>query len=154
MNLRNFAHKSNFIFETNLFGENTTYSIQGVNLPGVSLNPVDTSHRGMNLSFQGDTLNYNDLNVDLILDEDFSNWLEIMEHINKMREIGGDTGNLDEKTSTLFVQNENEKTLFKINFYNCKVINISDLEFSSNEDDDEEITFNITIKYDYYKIEK
>jgi len=153
MNLRNFSHKSNFIFETNLFGENSTYTIQSCNLPGISLNPVETSNRGMNLSFQGDTLNYNELNLEFILEEDFSNWTEIINHFDKMRKIGSDTGNIDEKMSTLFIQNDNQKTLLKLKFFNCKATSISDIDFSSNEDDDEEITFTVTIKYDYFIIE-
>jgi len=154
MNFRNFAHKSNFVFVTNLFGEESTYSIQSANLPGISLQSIDSSHRGMNLSFQGDTLDFSELNIEMILFEDFSNWIEVVDTFNKMRELEDNEMNIEERRSTLFLQDENQDNILKIDFFNSKLLSVSDIEFSTSDDTDEEITFSLSIKYDYYTVEK
>jgi len=151
---RNFTHTSNFLFITNLFGKETTYYIQGVNLPGLNFSHIETSHRGGNLKLQGDTLVFNDLILNFIIDENLTVWKEITEIMLKMRkpDNGSFTSKEDyKKYSYLEIHDDNSNKILKLEFIDSRIESIEDLMFSTNNSD-EIITCTVYLKYDYYNI--
>jgi len=150
MSVRNFTHKSNFIFGSNLLDENSIYYVQSTNLPGLSLNHISTSTRSMSLNFQGDTLVFNDLNLNIILDEELNTWKDIVNTIFKMRKDG--VGTLADQTSWLEIHDDNSNLILKLFFHGSLIESIGDVEYESNSEDDI-LTLPLTIKYNFYSIE-
>ena len=151
-NNRNFTHSSNFIFVTNLFNdEQTSYSIQEVNLPGLSFSHIASSHRSVNLNLQGDTLNFNDLTLNLIVDEELKVWKEIVNKMTRMRDAYSSNGEKVEEMSFLEIHDDNSKLVLKLAFSGCMIESIDDLAFTTITED-EIITCSVTLKYDYYQV--
>jgi len=153
MSQRNFSHISNFIFGTNMLGEETQYNIQGCNLPGVSISHIKTNKNSQSLFLQGDTIEYNPLEIELILDEGLETWKDIMSKFEHMREQQEGTGEILQSGSWLLIQDDNSNNILKINFYNTIINSIGDLKFSTTSEDNN-ITLSISISYDYYTIGK
>lgn len=150
--IRNFSHNSNFVFQTNLFeDEETIYGIQGVNLPGVNFTHVQVQRSAIMGNIQGDTMIYNDLSVQLIMDEKLVIWKSIMSKLQKMREPGHSTSEQIERMGYLIIQDDNANQMLKLEFTGMMIESIDDLQFASNSDD-EIITCGVTIKYDYFTV--
>jgi hypothetical protein len=151
-NTRNFTHNSNFFFGTNLFGDESLFNIQTVNLPGLNFAHIQAGRQSSMLNFQADTLNFNDLTVDIIVDEKLEVWKDIAGSMLKMREAESGYGELIEKNSWLEIQDDNGGSVLKLKFTNCLIESMDDLAYNTNADD-EIITMSVTIRYDYYEIE-
>ena len=152
MNNRNFTHSSNFVFVTNLFNdEQTAYAIQEVNLPGLSFSHIASSHRSANLHLQGDILNFNDLTLNLIVDEELKVWKEIVNKMTRMRDAYSTNGENIEEMSFLEIHDDNSKLVLKLEFSGCMISSIDDLSFTTISED-EIITCSVGITYDYYRV--
>lgn len=151
-NLRNFTHSSNFIFQTNLFTEEETgYGVQELSIPGLSFSHIQTSKNAVFGNIQGDTVTYNDLTLNFIMDENLIIWKEIVQKMIKMRDPNNLTAEQIEKYGYLEIHDDNSKEVLKLEFINCMIESIDDLQYSTISDD-EIITCSVTIKYDYYNI--
>jgi len=151
-NLRNFTHTSNFVFQTNLFTEEeTAYSIQEAPLPGLAFSHIQTSRNAVLGNIQGDTITYNDLTLSFIMDEKLTIWKEIVGKMIKMRDPNQITAEQIEKYGYLEIHDDNSKEVLKLEFINCMIESIDDLQYSTTSED-EIITCSVTIKYDYYNI--
>ena len=149
---RNFTHNSNFLFGSNLFDENTTYAIQTTNLPGIAFNHISVNKSSVQGFLQGDTTSFNDLNINIIIDEKLEIWKSLFKIFLKMREQDEGTGTENIKNSWLEIQDDNSNKVLKLYFTNCMISDIGDLEFNTT-DEDEIITLPVSIKYDYFKLE-
>lgn len=149
---RNFSHTSNYFFGTTLFGEETLYSIQTCNIPGLSFNHIVTSHRSIKVNLTADTLEFGDLSVSIILDEDLEIWKDIVNTMFTIREQDEGIGVVVEKESWLEIHNDDSKTILKLWFHRCMLSSISDLDFNTTSED-EILVLNVVIKYDHYTIE-
>jgi len=147
---RNFTHNSNFLFQTNLFTEEeTTYAIQECPLPGLSFSHIQIGARSVLGNVQGDTLNFNDLTISLIIDEELKVWKEIVQKMLKMRNPENSLGEQIQKYSYLEIHDDNSKEVLKLEFIDCTIESIDDLMYNTTSQD-EVITCSVTIKYDYY----
>jgi hypothetical protein len=152
MSTRNFTHNSNFIFTTNLFNdENVSYYIQEANLPGLSFSHIQVSRQSTSMNFQADTLTYNDLTLNFIIDEELSVWKNIVSKMQKMRDVYSGEGELIEKSGYLEIHDDNSNIILKVEFINLIIESIDDMQYSTNTED-EIITCSINLKYDYYNI--
>lgn len=148
--MNNYNLDSNAIFISNLFGEKSTFSIQSVNLPGVSvaherypsrkevLNPV--------IAFEG--LTFPPLTMTLVLDEDMSNWLEFTRLIMGVRkeEIFNEF-----KDGILIIRQNNGQSGVRVVFANIVVTSISDIEYSTTSTNEEQ-KFTIEVQYDWFDV--
>ena len=151
-NTRNFTHNSNFFFGTNLFGDEALFNIQTCNLPGLNFAHIQAGKQSSMLNFQADTLNFNDLTVDIIVDEKLEIWKDIAGSLLKMRDAETGFSEMIEKNSWLEIQDDNAHKVLKLKFSNCLIESIDDLVYNTNADD-EIITCSVTIRYDYYEID-
>ena len=151
-NLRNFSHTSNFIFGTNLFGEEATYLLQSVNLPGMSMSHVQVNHRSIMGNIQGDTTTFNDLSLEFIVDEELVLWKQIANHFKKMREQDKGTGDLINEYAWLEIHDDNSRKVLKLDFHGALFESFDDLIFNTTSDDDV-LTLSGSMKYDYYTID-
>jgi len=152
MSTRNFTHNSNFFFQTNLFTEEeTSYAIQECPLPGMSFSHVQVSGRSVLGNLQGDTLTFNDLSINLIIDEELLVWKEIAKKMLEMRNPENNLSEQIEKYSYLEIHDDNSNIVLKLEFVGCMIESIDDLSYNTTSQD-EIITCGVTIKYDYYNI--
>lgn len=150
-NTRNFTHTSNFFFGTTLFGEETLYNIQMCNLPGMQFSHIQISRRAVQGNIQGDTLVYNDLNIDIIVDEKLEVWKDIVQSMQRMRDPKTSNGEQIERMSWLEIHDDNSNKVLRIELSGSMIESLGDLEFNTTGED-EIISLPVTVKYDYYKI--
>lgn len=60
---------------------NTSYHIQRASLPGLNLNPINYPTPLKMTQVYGDSLDYDQLQIEFLVDEDMSNWYEIFSWI-------------------------------------------------------------------------
>jgi len=153
MNLRNFTHGSNFFFGTTLFGEETLYAVQKCNLPGLGFSHINANRQSAQLFIQGDTLTFNDLNIDIIIDEELITWIDIVSTLLDMRNPENGESKQFGDRAWLEIHDDNTNKVLKLDFYGSIIESIGDLDFTTTEED-EVLTVGIVIKYDYYKLER
>jgi len=153
MNIANLAQKTNFIAGSDKLKLTELY-LTTVNLPGVTIDhPELSAGAGAKLNLTGDNITYNTLSFNLLVDEDFLIYHEFMGKIfNNVNPESGSFANIE---FDFWVQINNSKghKLFKIDFTNCRVESIEDIEFDTASDETE-FTLDVEIKYDYFTIDR
>jgi len=150
-NIRNFSHTSNFIFTTTLFGEETTYALQSVNLPGISFSHITTSKSAVMFNLEGDTPTYSPLSAAFIVDENLETWRELTAIAQKMRNPETSEGALIEKMAHLEIHDDNSNLVIKLEFHGIMLESIGDLAFGTTSED-EILSLDIGMVYDYYTV--
>ena len=152
MNDNNLAQHINFILGSDELDLNPMY-LQTTNLPGVSFSHPETGTTyNAKVHVQADTMTFNNLNLTVLLKEDFSNYRELMEKAFDL--YNPETGQFKQKDFNLYIINNNLKGnfLFKVDYYGCKIESIDDIDLSTN-DDSIPVTFSFSVVYDYYIID-
>jgi hypothetical protein len=140
------------LFNTTLFSPDTKYRIQQWDIPGISIDHQGQGTRVGNIFLQGDMLEYNPLDIKLIVDENLKLWKELVSVFQKYQIPGTNTCELAQGDSWVEVYDSKNKYLFKIYFHNCYIKSMGALNYMSNEDADI-VTLDLSIVYDYYTIE-
>ena len=148
-NVKNFSHSSSVYFVMDIFGREVTYNVQRVNLPGISFSNIELVKTAQRFLKQGDTPTYNTLSVDIILDENLEIWKEIVSTFQKMTIEGDGDMYLTEFSSFLHIFDEKDKSILKLDFIDCVLQSIGDIEFDTTSDD-QELTLTLTIDYAFF----
>lgn len=150
MNYGNLAQKTNYTLGSHKLDLGPIY-LQSVNIPGINFSHIETSTRsGARLTVTGDTLTFNNLSFEMLIDEDFKVYFEFMDKVFK--NVNPENGTFASQEFDLWLQFHNNKgnPLFKLNFYNCRIETISDISLD-NMSDEVVNTLAVDIKYDYFK---
>lgn len=152
MNYNNLAQKTNYIAGSDKL-ELLPFYLTTVNLPGINLSHPEVGGRAGKLNVTGDTLSYNSLSFEMLVDEDFNIYHEFMDKI--FENIDPEEGTFANIEFDFWVEVNNNKgnKLFKVEYYNCRIESIGDVLLDS-QDDITEYTMSVDVKYDYYKIIK
>lgn len=151
-NLRNNALSTNSLFSSTLLGKDIYYRVQNVILPGLSVMNINTDmNMGMMVNFQGSTVDYNPLNLKIIVDTKLNVWKTFVRFFQNISTPNQGHNNNLEHISLLQLYDSKNNLMFKVEFYGCMFKSISDLDydFTSNN---EELTLELNLDYDYYKI--
>jgi len=149
--MNNLAQSSNYEFGCPQFSYTEKHVVQ-TNIPGLQLSHFETgSRRGAKLHIHGDTVNYNDLSVTILVDEEFRSYLEFYDKF--MQGFNPEDGTYFTDDFNCYVQiNDNQgDPLFRVDYFNCKLASTDDITLDS-QNDQEYITFTVNFAYDYYKI--
>jgi len=151
MNQNNLAQKTNYTAGSDALQIGMLY-LTSVNIPGISFSHPELSSRsGTKLNIGADTLTYNGLSLEVLIDEQFLVYDEltrkIFDYVNPV------SGTFAMPDFDFWVQINNSKGhyVMKIDFTNCRIESIGDITFEPGSDETE-FTLPIEIKYDYYKI--
>lgn len=136
----------------------TSFMVQGLQLPGISSNPVMKPTPFVTLPIPGDHADFSPLNVRFILDENMSNYLEIYDWMialyfpddgSQFKEISQRVPGVPGITSdiSLNVLDFNKKSIKSIQFYEAFPTNLSELDFAYTESDVQYITCTVTFYY-------
>lgn len=151
MNYNNLAQKTNFVAGSDKF-DILPFYLTSVNIPGINFGYPEVGGRGSaRLNLASDTITYNALSFEVLIDEDFNVYHEFMDKV--VQNISVERASFADNTFDFWVEVNNSKgnKLFKIEFYNCRVESIGDVLLET-QDDITEHTMSVEIKYDYYKM--
>jgi len=152
MNVNNFAQKTNFSAGSEALQLTEMY-LQSVNIPGMSFShPRISGRSGTQLNLTGDTITFNDLSFELLVDENFQIYHEFTNKIfNTVNPLSGSFASIE---FDFWVQVNDSKgyPLFKIVFNTCRVESIGDIDLNSTSEETE-FLLPVQIKYNYFNIE-
>ena len=153
----NQTHQANFIFKLSDNKLNTfEFFINEFSGLGLTLNEAPGQFwQGIGIKRPGDFLTFNDISLQVIVDEDYEVLVEIINYFNAVRSL--DPNKLDWNhnfTGTLFATTNKNNFKKKFNFFNCWIKDMSDFTFSTNQTDDVPIILSVTMAFDYYTISR
>lgn len=153
MNYNNLAQSTNFIAGSDKFN-NVPFFITGLNIPGININHPEISggRQGTLMNLSGDSISYNSLSFEMLIDEDFQIYQELMDIVRK--NISPTNGTYGDFYFDFFIEINNSKgnKILKLEFSNCRIASIGDIQLST-QDEATEYSLSMEIVYDYYIIE-
>lgn len=152
MNLNNLAQKTAWEAGSNKLQLANLY-IQNFSIPGISFSHPDIyAHSSVKIGLVADNMSFNECSFDLLIDENYRMYFEIMDIVFK--QFNPENGTFANQEFDFFVNLKNQKgeNVFTINFFNCRFTNIGEISLSTQGDETYN-TLNVSIRYDYYKIE-
>ena len=138
-----------------------TYFASSVNLPTLSLSPVEMPNRlGRPNQFVGGRYDLEPLVVQFLVDEDLTNYKEIFDWMTSIglyettdNIIAGAQVREFFSDATLLITNSAYVISQKVTFKNTYPIQLSGLQFSSQLNDNEPLLATVTLKFDNYTFE-
>ena len=151
MNYNNLAQKTNWTAGTDKFPLVPFY-LTNISIPGMNFSVPETGSRfGARINLASDTITYNSLSFDFLIDEDFEIYKTFYNYISQS--INPEKGTFADTSFDLWVELNNSKSnkIMKFEFYNCRIESIGDIELDTTSDETE-IVMNLGLKFDYFKI--
>lgn len=149
--MNNYNLTSNIIFTTTLFGEETSFNIQSVNLPGLTIAYSNMPSRSDNLKpvVAFESVDFQPLLMTFLADEKMQIWKEIITFILKGRDEDFFNHHHD---GVLLIKGNNGQSIMKIFYRNIIITQISDIEYNTTDSNTEQV-FSVEIQYDYFDVE-
>lgn len=127
------------------------FFIQNINLPSMTLPDVATPNFGHEVYFQGDMIQYEPLNFNFLVSEDFTNYIYIQKWLIDTRDNEYPQDFM--KDITLHILNNNKLANILITFYHAFPTSLGELSLSSAISDTEPLTCSTVFRYQYFTIE-
>ena len=150
---RNFLSPVGFKLDLELFA-GVDFFCQSAGIPEISMSfaQVPTPYRNIPIAGSGG-VDFGDLNVRFIIDEDLVNYTSIH---NWIRKFGLSDGRADEKdqysTALLHVLSSHNNTNHIVEFTNLFPVSLTGVPFDASITDIEYLTADVTFKYEKYNI--
>ena len=151
MNYNNLAQKTNWTAGTDKFPLMPFY-LTNISIPGMNFSLPETGSRfGSRINLPSDTITFNSLSFDFLIDEDFEIYRTFYSYI--INSINPEKGTFADISFDLWVELNNSKgnKIMKFEFYNCRIESIGDIELDTTSPETEG-TMNLGIKFDYFKL--
>lgn len=120
-------------------------------LPSIALTPPKVNTRsGAPVNLASDTVDYEDLSIDLILDKQWVVYDELYKHFVKRLNV--ETGkfiNYGQFDLWIQILDGEGNLVKKFWFYNCRLTNFGDVNFSTQDAEDEHTVLNMMFTFDY-----
>ena len=176
-----FARPTQFRFQL-LKIPNVEFFTTNVNVPGISFTgDAAVNTRFKTIHFMGDTLDFEDLSITFLVNEDLSNYREIHDWmigigfpknneqfsdamtadaqlnpgepaIDTPRKSSGKPSVLMSDATLTILTNKNNPNL-RVNFKQCFPTSLSGIDYNTQVADAEQLTATVTMKYDLYEFE-
>ena len=147
----NIAITTNFKLEVP--GERTyNYFVQSFSLPGVVMDGIQTDHQNWQAFMPGNQIMYADLQVQIILDEDYLNWTNFHDWVFSFKDE--DVWYNLTKDIKLHILNANKNQEIIFTFVHAFPTNIGAIDLTSAAVGAEPIIFPVEFKYQYYTYER
>ena len=163
---KNFLNPTGFRFILNRAPKVVFFSNQA-NIPGLNLGVTEQTSYLTDIPVPGDKLQFQDLTLRFLVDEDLENYLEIQHWLrglgfpDSLKEIydwqrsnpNAPDGPLNYTCDgTLNVLSSSNTPNFKVKFLDMFQVSLSDLDFDATDSDIDYLTANVTFKYTIYNI--
>ena len=150
-----------FKFQLNNFPE-VNYFVQSASLPGISISSISVPTPLKAIDLAGDEVNFEELTIKFIVDENMKNWLAIYDWIiglgfpteegqAKYKKLSTNSELTTDATLTVLTGNMNPQINFV--FQNCFPLNLSSIAFDSGGTDIDYVTADVSFRYDVYTVQ-
>ena len=150
-----------FKFQLNNFPA-VNYFCQSASLPGISISAIDVPTPLKTIAMAGDEVNFEELSIKFIVDENMKNWLSIYDWIvwlgfqtkegqAKYAKLAIASELTTDATLTVLTSNMNAQIHFR--FKDCFPLNLSSIAFDSGGTDIDYVTADVSFRYDVYTVE-
>ena len=120
-------------------------------LPAITLSPPKVNTRsGALVNLASDTVDYDDLSIDVIMDKDWDVWNSLYAFFLDGLNVEEGTF-LKEQPVDLWIEffNGQGKSVKKFMFYKCRLLSFGDVALSTMDVEDELNTLNVSFTFDY-----
>ena len=163
---KNFLNPTGFRFILNRAPKVVFFSNQA-SIPGLNLGVTEQPNYLKDIPIPGDKLQFQDLTLRFLVDEDLENYLEIQhwlrglgfpDSLKEIYEWQSSNPNAPSSTlnytsdGTLNVLSSSNTPNFKVKFLDMFPVSLSDLDFDSTDSDIDYLTASVTFKYTIYNI--
>jgi hypothetical protein len=161
---RNFLSPSGFQFNLAKAPKVDFFS-QSARIPGIQLGEIMVGNYLKSVPVPGDQVQFEDLTLSFIVDENLENYLEIHswiyalgypKSVQQFSDLVMDRGNIDNlqqfSDGTLTILNSNFNPMAYVKFTDMFPVSLTTLEFSAQENDYTYLTASVTFKYLMYEI--
>ncbi len=134
---------------------NTTFTAVDYDLPGIHL-PAATQDNPFTIApFFGDQVEFDPLQIEFIVDEKMSNWIELFQW------IAGNGGAVDpnkrsfrfkDVDAVLTVYNAHNNPFLRVKFFNCVGTDLSGINFNQAAMETETRRSTLVLAYHYYEV--
>lgn len=146
-----------FVIDRKHYG-NLEYFAQGVTHPGASVQPLELpTTRVTSIPLAGDKINYGQLQLDIILDENMESYIEMQNWLDRIV----NQGHVDENTTAVYptysditvliLSSHNNKTV-KIKYNDCIPTELGQISLASNTADVSYLTFTASFRFTNFEI--
>ena len=150
-----------FKFQLNNFPD-VNYFCQSATLPGISINTISVPTPLKTIELSGDEVQFEELSIRFIVDENMKNWLSIYDWIvgigfptlegqEKYKKLKTNSELTTDATLTVLTGNMNPQINFRFN--ECFPLSLSSVAFDSGGTDIEYVTADVSFRYDVYTVE-
>lgn len=145
-----------------------SYFCQNINVPGVSLSDIESGTHFAPLHIPGDKVNYEQLQISFLVDEDLKTWLEINNWLRylgrdyrssqyeqvKTRdgELWNDTYGGGTSDASVHITTNKKNYNFYFLFRDCFPVNISGLDMNVAIDQEQKLVASATFAFNTYDI--
>jgi len=134
-------------------------------IPGIQLGSIGVGNYLKEVPIPGDTIQYEDLTLSFLVDENMENYMEIHnwiygigypKSVQQFKDFVDDRGDVDNmkqfSDGTLAILNSNYNPTIYVRFTDMFPVSLSALEFTASENDYTYFTATVTFKYLLYEI--
>ena len=150
-----------FKFQLNNFPE-VNYFVQSASLPGISISSISVPTPLKAIDIAGDEVNFEELSIKFIVDENMKNWLSIYDWIiglgfptkegqEKYKKLTEDLELTTDATLTVLTGNMNPQINFI--FKECFPLSLTSIAFDSGGTDIDYVTADVSFRYDVYTVQ-
>ena len=146
---KNFLSPVGFTLKIDSNMANTEYFCTAANLPGISLSPVDSPYKGVNLGMTGDRLTFDDFSITFNITENMENYIEIY---NWMHNIINKKDAEDYKyDASLLIMSSHNNMVKTVKFQEIFPTALSTVEFNAQSTDVEYLQADVSFRYTLFE---
>lgn len=132
--------------------KNAMFSVQRVEIPDITADGAPMNLPQRNIAFSADKITYADLSLTFLLDEDFTNYIEIHDWMYGAVTQPDAPDVAKYKDISLLILSSHNNVVREFKFVKAFPINLSSVQFDSTLTDAEYLTASVTFHYSYFKI--
>jgi hypothetical protein len=136
---------------------NLEFFCQNVTHPGMIMSSVEVPFRKVaGVPFPGDTLTFNELSTNIILDENMQGYDEMFAWMRRL--LDTNMGNVTTQAIssyadiTLSILSSHNNTTKQVRYIDCIPTSLGDINFTSTSGGTEFITFNASFRFNYFEL--
>lgn len=142
---------------------NLEFFCQNVTHPGMLMSSVEVPFRRVaGVPVPGDTLTFNELNTNIILDENLTSYNEMFSWIRRLLQTNmgkGGRGNIQSDVDaptysdiTLSILSSHNNLTKQVRYIDCIPTSLGDIQFQSTSGGSDFITFNASFRFNYFEL--
>ncbi len=125
-------NNSHFMFVNKSF-KKVEFACTGVSIPGISLNATVQVSRYSDVKHPGDKLEYEDLSLEFLVDEELKNYQEISDWLKSIQSTSHTEINKTVSDSKITIYNSSHKLIGTYTFKDSFPISLSSIQLSVDE---------------------